>query len=681
MTGAQGPTRVPAPGALGSQGGDKGRGGPKAIQLLVPVWGTPFIAQFLSVSLPTLLAPGNLPALAKSLPCKLIFLTSSEDAANLRDHPAIHYLRGVCDVEISIIDDLITGDNYSTTITLAYARAVRATGEGMLDTCFFFMISDYIMADGSLANVLAKMRSGYSGVVAGNFQVVEETAQESFFKTFDTGRPQMVVHARKLMHWALGHLHPMTLANMVNFPLCHSVHSNRLFWRADDNTLIGRFYLMHMICIRPEITDFVVGSSCDYSFIPEMCPSGKVYAMADSDDYLVVEMQKRSHERNFVRLGVIKQSIVAESLAEWATAIHRNNAHSAVVFHAVDLPPALDRVIAESGDYVETIELSLRAPPPHRGHPYWLSAMAAHEWAKMRKQNKDSPPSVADFRETQVTGLTWWLYRFRNFIFGRPPQVRPWHPRWPDYRMFMELAQRHFSGAGSLLIVSSEPATFGDFLRGISQSVVSVDLSRFLTLNREQFKPMVESFEGCMLVLGEAHIRHARDLIRRVKAILPHDRSLLIFTINGQGAELGLWFSGEMLRDVAQFFDHDMPIEEVAFVPAGLIPWLALRGMRNAFALVEKNWLWLPLESVVVSVLTIVSFLCNLGRRSSTKPPPNQDCSSVGLAMRKAVSRPLEIETIDAKPLDLPAQRFLRSRARPVGKDRAEPPGEIAETR
>src|SRR4029077_21151459 len=112
-------------------------------------------------------------------------------------------------------------------------------------------------------------------------------------------------------------------------------------------------------------------------------------------------------------------------------------------------------------------------------------------------------------------------------IFGRPPQVRPWHPRWPDYRMFMELAQRHFSGAGSLLIVSSEPATFGDFLRGISQSVVSVDLSRFLTLNREQFKPMVESFEGCMLVLGEAHIRHARDLIRRVKAILPHDRSLL----------------------------------------------------------------------------------------------------------------------------------------------------------
>ena len=97
-------------------------------------------------------------------------------------------MRSICDVEINVIDDLITGDNYSTTITLAYARAVRAAGDAMLDTCFFFMISDYIMADGSLANVLARMHDGYNGVVAGNFQVVEEDAKESFFKTFDTGR-------------------------------------------------------------------------------------------------------------------------------------------------------------------------------------------------------------------------------------------------------------------------------------------------------------------------------------------------------------------------------------------------------------------------------------------------------------------------------------------------------------
>src|SRR6476661_291810 len=98
MTGAQGPTSVAAPRERGPEAGDSNRGGPKAIQLLVPVWGTPFISQFLRVSLPTLLAPGNLPALAKSLPCKLVFLTSSDDATILNDHPAIYYMRALCEV-------------------------------------------------------------------------------------------------------------------------------------------------------------------------------------------------------------------------------------------------------------------------------------------------------------------------------------------------------------------------------------------------------------------------------------------------------------------------------------------------------------------------------------------------------------------------------------------------------
>ena len=108
--------------------GTQHRHAPKAIQLLLPVWGVQFIAQFLRVSLPTLLAPGNLPAIAATLPTKFIFLTNTEGAGILSTHAAVNYLREICDVELKIIDDLITGDNYSTTITLAYAHAVRAAG-------------------------------------------------------------------------------------------------------------------------------------------------------------------------------------------------------------------------------------------------------------------------------------------------------------------------------------------------------------------------------------------------------------------------------------------------------------------------------------------------------------------------------------------------------------------------
>ena len=526
MTGAQEPTSVAAPrGARPATAGDSNRGGPKAIQLLVPVWGTPFISQFLRVSLPTLLAPGNLPALAKSLPCKLVFLTSSDDAADLRDHAAVHFLRSVCDVEIRIIDDLITGDNYSTTITLAYARAVRAAGDAMLDTCFFFMISDYIMADGSLANVLAKMKAGYSGVVAGNFQVVEESAQESFFKTFDFGRPQMVVRSRKLMRWALDHLHPMTLANMVNFPLSHSVHSNRLFWRVDENTLIGRFYLMHMVCIRPELTDFVVGSSCDYSFIPEMCPSGKVYAMTDSDDYLVVEMQKRGHERNFVRLGAVNQPVLTESLAEWATGDPSQKCPFCGRLPCRQICRRSWTRSSQSSAPTST-RSNVRYPNLRR---IVIIPTGWGRWPPMNGPSRNGRtllgPTATDMLQSRATGFNWWLYRSATLSSGVPPFVRSWHPRWPDYRMFMDLAQRYFSGndrviadyfqrAGRIWQLPERCIAIGRFARS----------GQIPHAQSRAIEPLMGSYEGCLLVLGDAHINRARDLIRRIKPLFSGER-------------------------------------------------------------------------------------------------------------------------------------------------------------
>ena len=248
--------------------------------------------------------------------------------------------------------------------------------------------------------------------------------------------------------------------------------------------------------------------------------------------------------------------------------------------------------------------------------------------------------TATDVLESQATGFKRWLYRLRNFVFGRPPHVRSWHPRWPDYRMFMDLAQRHFAGAGgSLLIISNAPAAFGNFLSGVSQSAVSFDLTRFLTLNRDQYRPLLGSFEGCLLVLGDAQISRAHDLIRRIKALLAQDRTLLVFAVNGHGAELGPWFSGDMLHDVGQFFDHDMPIEEVALRSGGPVALDCAARNAERFLLVQKNWLWMPVESFVVGILTIVSFVCNLGRRSSANPPRNQSCSSVGLVMRKVVPR------------------------------------------
>src|SRR5208282_6172689 len=237
---------------------------PKAVKVLLPVWGYRFVRQFLECGLPTLLAPGNVPALAAALPTEFVLLTSGEDEAYLREHAAFKELASICKIEIRLIDHLITDGNYSTTITLAYTEAVRAVGEAMLDTCFFFLVSDYIVADGSLGNALKRMQRGVSAVVVGNFQVSREDALPWLEEKLTFARHRLTLQSRELMQWALNNLHPTTLANTVNIPFSHNSHTNRVFWRVDGATMIGRFYLMHMLCVRPEITDFTIGSSCDY---------------------------------------------------------------------------------------------------------------------------------------------------------------------------------------------------------------------------------------------------------------------------------------------------------------------------------------------------------------------------------------------------------------------------------
>ena len=185
----------------------------------------------------------------------------------------------------------------------------------------------------------------------------------------------LTLEPRALAAWALRHLHPVTAANTVNFPLSHGLHSNRLFWRVDEDTLIGRFYLMHMIAIRPETQHFVIGSSCDYSFIPEMCPSGNVVVVTDSDDYLVVEMQPRQHERSCV--GARYRDAGRKPVGMDARATARTPATRA--FHAARCRRrAGDRRRAERFIAVVEERLSTR---PQRTAPSLLARRdCAHRW-------------------------------------------------------------------------------------------------------------------------------------------------------------------------------------------------------------------------------------------------------------------------------------------------------------
>jgi hypothetical protein len=588
--------------------------------LLLPVWGYRYVKQFLEFALPTMLAPGNVPALASILPCTFALLTSSDDADTIAAHPGYQLLSSICKTEIQLIDDLITGDNYSTTITLAYERAVRATGSEMLDTCFFFLISDYLVADGSFRNALSRVLAGASGVLAGNFQIIQEDAAPEFYDKFEQDTPELAIPPRELMSWALDHLHAMTAANIVNFPLSHTAHTNRLFWRVDQDTLIGRFYLMHMICIRPEVTDFVIGSSCDYSFIPEMCPSGAVEALTDSDEYLVVEMQPREHERGFLRIGPFNPVALADTLSEWTTARHRENARSTLVFHGKDVPGALPDTIGEADRFIELVGKRLSShPQPHRDHPYWLGAISAHRWA-VKRIGRDS--SVAAAPDLSWTHLGWSLPRLiqelRIFVFGRPPYVRRWHPRWPDFRVLLDTLQTLLSPeVRSLLAVGQNTVYLRSLISQLTADAEILQTRELLDLKRRDYSILLKRFQGSIVFVNENELHLCSDLIERVLPLLAEGGFLMLATINGRSIAIHDSFAENFAYWSTQFVNIHGCISSAEFVPVTRSHAIVLQWLGKSSRVVTDYPILAPLLALPVGLLTLASYAANCATKET----------------------------------------------------------------
>ena len=421
----------------------------REIRILLPVWGERYVEQFLAFCLPSLLADGNLPALRRRAPCTFVLFTRAEDAEIIRRDPYFHAIEKLCAVEIEPIDDLISA-SHSTIITIAYASGIRSSKTNMLDTCFIFLVSDYVLADGALDNAAQHIFGGSSGVLVGNFQLAVEGAAPALLARADGRR--LSIKPRELMRLAMDNLHPSTIANFVDTPIVHDAASNRLFWRVDETTILGRFYLMHMIAIRPEVADFTVAAPSDYALIPELCPSGAVTTIQDFDEYCVVELAPLRQFGANLRFGPLAPEAFAASLKTWATEQHRENASRPVIFHS-DEPGALPAEIAAASQrYVEAVAGALPADAqPFRDHPYWRRAIDHH--VRTATASVDFPrlqrilgdPTLAAFGSTRSV-------RFRAALLGHAPNVRPWHPRWPDGRRFWERFAR-VADAGSALFV------------------------------------------------------------------------------------------------------------------------------------------------------------------------------------------------------------------------------------
>ena len=598
----------------------------------MPVWGPAFVRQFLDFCLPTLLAPGNIPALTQALPTCFVLLTRSSDLPVIADHPAWRSLTERCKTDIQTIDDLIADGNHHATITLAYARGIRAASETMLDTVFLFLVADYLVADGSLRTVLERIRAGASGVLAGSLQMTANAAMAQVGDGRRLSGGELVLSPRQLASWALAHLHPRNAANVVNASLLHDVEANRFFWSVDKHTLIGRFYLLHMIGIRPEVTDFVVGAPCDYSFIPELCPSNNVDVLTDSDDYLAVEMQADDRAVGAPRWGPPHPSDLARSLSRWTTARHRQNAHSTFVFHARDLSEGIDQFVLAASAFVADVGNALApTPQPHRGHPFWIGMMALQRAGGALAPGADAWDRLCGAAPPN-NGMAGLLWRLRLRMLGHPPHVTPCHPRWPDFDLAHAAIRGRLNQTDRLLVVSAAPRAFAQWLVPLCASIGSMDTELASSLPGEE--ESAGAFDACLWVV-DSRIP-AQAIADRIQQLVKPGGSLVIFAtedldsgvdLRPTGANLGLFLRQCGIR-----------IDEIHYVSTGAWRRALNRVMAGAIrASGRSSRAVVPMVLAAGAMIVSAIFACNLMVRSRhSNRPPRGNCSSILIAGRCA---------------------------------------------
>lgn len=623
------------------------------VRFLTVIWGARYIDEFARVSLPSYLAPGNLPALAEGADLEVVVMTSHDSVAEFEGKPAFEMLRRLCPVRFLFIDDLITTGCYGVTLTLAYARGIADAGAAQTDTTFVFMNSDFVLADGALATLLARLREGARCVMAPSLRARAEAALPRLMAAVDEQHGTLAMPAREMVRLAFDALHPTVIAKTVSQRFITCTTHNQIYWQVDANTLIGRYHLIFMLAIRPEVPIGRVNSYCDYGLVPELVPSGQFTILDDSDDFFMLELQPAAQEKGFLYCGVKAPASIARELSVWTTREHRRFAVVDVLFRTAERPAGLDAARGELAAFMAEMQARMsRRPMDHVDHFYWTLGVEA--WRSLKEVGSDEPvwppeleakaaPApprgrglLARGRGLGRAGLAWLraergqpLYRIAASMLtgygvmlarvrramGTMPQVRVWHHLWPDAQLVLDWVEAARRRGTRHLLVATADSTLPAFLGRRGGFEVRTGLDAFLDEAEAghggPISGVGEGYDGALVHLHRADVTGMARLIEATQPLLRPGGTIAVF-VDHPNAEMDPNnFSGELAQYIEDLLPADWIGSSVSARFAGGRIKRRLRRLERRILnhLMPTSWTRLPLVVGAMAAWPLVAAL------------------------------------------------------------------------
>ncbi|TMJ92056.1 MAG: hypothetical protein E6G76_01540 [Alphaproteobacteria bacterium] len=523
------------------------------VRLIIPLWGSVYAEKLVSMTLPALLAPGNLPSLATMFEVEVVLVTEHKLVDYIRRARSFERLSKICQVKFASLDDLMPCEpgEYGVVLTAALFRGFVDLGAKVTETFLLFLNADFIIADGSYRRLGELMREGKRVIHAPSFRVVLEEVWPQLEARVDAESAVLAVKPREMARLALTHKHLTVKARTVNQRLYHQWCMDQFYWYVDEETLIGYQWPIALVAIKPEraVTEPVL--VWDFGYLPEAAPTLEPYVLTDSDEFFMIEPQKGVTGEELVRPGGISIDDIAKFLSDWTTHEQRRCGRELLTIHAGELPADLDGVIAESRRYMNEIARRLSPEPqPHVAHPK-LGSWFKETSRRLRERSAaggNVPALTAPSSQNERLGLSQALRRIHTALFGPLPFVRSAHPLWLDtFDVAAQLTSWRRSGQ-RILWLCSRDSLFSSVLKDRR------DPASLLVARPADEQTGGDLFDACLCELGPSELTRLPALHRRIRMLVRDGGKVFVHINNPYAIPVGM---GQFAAYDAVFPDVD----------------------------------------------------------------------------------------------------------------------------
>ena len=262
---------------------------PSGFFFLTPVWGESYTRLFIDTVIPAQLASGNLAAFKGQSGHRYIIYTRPEDAEVIRSSDIYESLNSCVPVsfefimeKVSVVHDMMTA---------CYRRGIKAAEDA--DAAVVLLTPDIVLSDGSFTTIKHLSCAGWDVVYVPAIRTMKKAVAASLAKSFKQGS-KIQAPPRKLMRVALDNLHPLADASWWEEGEGGLIPAN-IYWRVDDEGLIGRCFHLHPIFVFPQRKNVNFFGTVDDDYVLAACPDpSRDFIVEDSDQLLAIELSDPS---------------------------------------------------------------------------------------------------------------------------------------------------------------------------------------------------------------------------------------------------------------------------------------------------------------------------------------------------------------------------------------------------